>query len=92
MNKEKFKESLPTLGIYLLSAALLAWVLIVSKGFFYNIIFWIYIGVMGVSALIARWHGNSREAPQWVKWLRHIVFVCFIAMLFFWLAITFLQD
>lgn len=92
MNKEKFKKALPRLGIYIVSAALLAWLLTISKGFFHNIIFWIYIGVMGVSALIVRWYGNSKKAPHWVRWLRHVVFVCFIAMLFFWFAITYILD
>ncbi|KAA3635753.1 MAG: hypothetical protein DWQ02_09360 [Bacteroidetes bacterium] len=92
MKKESFKTVLIRLGIYLVTSALLTWLLIASKGFFNNIFFWIYIGVMGVSAIIAKWYGNADDNPKWVLFLRHVAFVCFISLLMFWVAITYILD
>ncbi len=78
--------------VYSISAAGLTWLLITSKGFFNNIFFWIYIGVMGVTAIIAKWYGNADDIPKWVGFLRHVAFVCFISLLMFWVTITYFLD
>ena len=50
----------------------------------WEVIFWTYFAIGGVSALITRWHGYSSNKSNWLKIAEHICFVFAITM-FLWL-------
>lgn len=54
-----------------------------------KILFWVFIGIMGVSGVIARWAGVSDKKNKLLVAIQHIAFVSAIT-LFIWSLITFL--
>lgn len=57
-----------------------------------EVIFWIYIAIMGITGLIARWNGGSTDKSKFVRVSEHICFVCTITIFLWWIADYFLDK
>lgn len=55
----------------------------------FETIFWIYMAIMGITGLIARWNGGSDEKSKFVRISEHICFVCTTTFFYGGLLITF---
>jgi len=83
MNKEKLK----IWGLYLLLAILTVLVLEVTKSYKSGILFWIFIGLGGISSLLVRWFGFN-DLPKNINIARHITIVFALSMFLFWIVIV----
>lgn len=54
----------------------------------YKVLFWMYIGIMGISGLIAKWFQFEVEKSKFIRIVEHICFVCAITMFLWYFAIS----
>lgn len=89
MRKDKLKETASRLALYLIIATGLTFLLIVSKEQKFDAIFWLYIGIMGISAIIARFFNHSVKKSKIIRVSEHIAYICFITLMLLWFTVTY---
>ncbi len=77
------------IAFYVAMSILLTGILLSGLKRGYQWVFWVYIGVMGVSTLIVKWFDFSDKHIPLLDFLTHIVYVCAITMLFLFLSLRF---
>ena len=73
-------------SIYIAISIPLAFLLMKVIELKYNLIFWIYFAIMGVSALISEFYDGEEEHKKnkFVKIADHLTFICFITLMICW--------
>lgn len=77
---------------YFLISIPMAFILMKIIDYKCEVIFWIYLAIMGISAIITRWFGHSNEKSKFVRMVEHICFVCSITLFLWYFAFTFLSN
>ncbi len=89
MNKKRLKKIGIWFSLYILIPIFITFVLIKTKSL---ILFWVYVAVIGVSAIIARAFTIDKNSNKVLKIIKYIAFICTIALFFIGFSYKFLID
>jgi len=92
MTKEKIREIGKRLALYIILSIGLTFILVKSIESKNSIVFWTFMGTMGVSAIIARWFDYYEKKNKIVKIIEHIAYICFFTLILSWLTTNYIID
>jgi hypothetical protein len=93
-SRKELKRLLKNISIYTVISIPLALLFLKVIELKYTVIFWSFYAIMGVSAIIAEFYiyePDDTKSP-FGKIIEHIVFVCFITMMFTWAFSIYLKE
>ncbi|GAB1856111.1 hypothetical protein MHTCC0001_09460 [Flavobacteriaceae bacterium MHTCC 0001] len=92
MNTEKLTKIVVRISLYFILAVGLTYILIKSVETLNYKIFWTFMIVMGISAIITRWFSYSDKKNNLIRVIEHITYICALTLFLFWFSTKYLLD